>query len=65
MPVRISVVKPDGQECPSYIAVRQFLPLALLQYEERIAGVDVDAWIGVGLEQCFDKFAELGFVVGR
>ena len=57
MPVRISVVKPDGQECPSYIAVRQFLPLALLQYEERIAGVDVDARIGISLEQSFDEFA--------
>ena len=57
MPVRISVFKPDGQECPSYIAVRQFLPLALLQYEERIAGVDVDARIGISLEQSFDEFA--------
>ena len=30
MPVRLSVVKPDGQECPSSSAVRQRVPLGLL-----------------------------------
>ena len=28
MPVRVEDGKPDGQECPSYILVNQFLPLA-------------------------------------